>query len=625
MDPRLLEYYSRELQHVREMGAEFAKEYPKIAGRLGLEGLECADPYVERLLEGFAYMAARVRLKVDAEFPSFTQHLLEIVYPHFLAPTPSMAMVQFTPDLAEAMPDEGFRVPRGTVLRSAMGKGDQTSCEYRTAHDVTLWPLELAEVEYLTSTAAVSALGVSNLREVKAGLRLRLRTTTDLGFDKLALDRLPVFLLGADQVPMLLYEQLLESSLSIALRPAGGRAAWSAPLPKACIRPLGFEDTEALLPYGPRSFHGYRLLQEYFAFPARYMMVELGGLDSLEAPPDCRELDVLVLLNRSDPVLAEVVDDSNFALFCTPAINLFPKRTDRVHLSDRYTEHHVVPDRSRPLDFEVYAITSVQGFGPGSEQGEEFLPFYALNDLQNYPEHSAYYTVQRRPRVLSTRQRQRGRRSSYVGSECFLSLVDAKEAPYRSDLAQLAISTLCTNRDLPLHMPLGVGKTDFTLEIGAPVKAVRCLVGPTAPRPSRAEGETAWQLISHLSLNYLSLADIDGEQGAAALRDLLGLYTGGGDVSMQKQLDGLLSVRSQPVHRRLPAPGLISFGRGLEVTVKLDEAAFEGSGVFLLGAVLEQFFARYVSLNSFTETVLETEQRGRIMRWPARIGQRHTA
>ncbi|MCG8593611.1 MAG: type VI secretion system baseplate subunit TssF [Kiloniellales bacterium] len=625
MDPRLLEYYSRELQHVREMGAEFAKEYPKIAGRLGLEGLECADPYVERLLEGFAYMAARVRLKVDAEFPSFTQHLLEIVYPHFLAPTPSMVMAQFTPDLAEAMPDEGFLVPRGTVLRSAMGKGDQTSCEYRTAQDVTLWPFELAEVEYLASTAAVSALGVADLGEVKAALRLRLRTTTELGFDKLNLERLPVFLLGADQVPMRLYEQLLADGLGVGLRPAGGTAAWSATLPKTCIQPLGFEESEALLPHGPRSFHGYRLLQEYFAFPARYLMVALSGLDSLEAPPDCKELDILVLLNRSDPVLAEVVDGSNFALFCAPAVNLFPKRTDRVHLSDRYTEHHVVPDRSRPLDFEVYAITSVQGFGPGFEQGEEFLPFYALNDRQSFPEHSAYFTVQRRPRVLSTRQRQRGRRSSYIGSESFISLVDAKEAPYSSDLAQLAISALCTNRDLPLHMPLGVGKTDFTLEIGAPVKAVRCLVGPTPPRPSRVEGETAWQFISHLSLNYLSLVDIDEEQGAAALRDLLGLYAEGGDAAMQKQLDGILSVRSQPIHRRLPAPGVIAFGRGLEVTVKLDEAAFEGSGVFLLGAVLEQFFARYVSLNSFTETVLETEQRGRIMRWPARIGQRHIA
>ena len=624
MDPRLLTYYSRELQHIREMCAEFAKDYPKIAGRLGLEGIEVADPYVERLLEGFAYMAARVQLKVDAEFPRFSKHLLEIVYPHYLAPTPSMAMVQFTPDLSEAISDEGFLVPRGTALRSIMGKGDQTACEYRTAHDVTLWAIELAEAEYLTSTAAVAALGVPNTSSVKAGIRLRLRTTSAMGFDKLALDRLPIFLRGADHVPTHLHEQLMANTLGLALRP-GGSGPWSLRRQATQIRPLGFDDADALLPLGPRSFHGYRLLQEYFAFPTRYLMVELCGLDGVDPEPDCSQLDVLVLLDRSDPVLADVVDASHFALFCAPAINLFPKRVDRVHLSNGSTEHHVVPDRSRPLDFEVYSLTSVQGIGQGSDIEDDFLPFYALNDMRSYPEHAAHYTVQREPRRLSSRQRLRGRRSSYVGSEVFVSLVDAEEAPYRGDLTQLAASALCTNRDLPLQMPVGMGKTDFTLDVGAPVSAVRCLVGPTPPLPSRAEKEIAWQVVSHLSLNYLSLMDVDERQGAAALRELLGLYASGSDVAMQKQLDGVLSVASQPVHRRLPAPGLIAFGRGLQITVKLDEAAFEGSGVFLLGAVLEQFFSRYVSLNSFTETVLETEQRGRVMQWPARIGQRHIA
>ncbi len=625
MDPRLLDYYNRELQHIREMGAEFAREYPKIAGRLGMEGIECADPYVERLLEGFAFMAARVQLKVDAEFPRFSQHLLEIVYPHYLAPMPSMAMVQFAPDLSEAISDEGFLVPRGTALRSIMGKGDQTACEYRTAHDVTLWPIELTEAEYLASTAAVAALGLSDLKGVKAAVRLRLRSTSALGFDKLALDRLPIFLHGVDQVPTHLYEQLLANSVGIALRPGEGTGAWSGISPGAEIRALGFGESEALLPLGPRSFQGYRLLQEYFAFPTRYMQVELSGLRSVGAAADCEQLDIVVLLDHSDPVLADVIDQTHFALFCSPAINLFPKRADRVHLSDSATEHHVLPDRSRPLDFEVYALTSMQGIGQGSDVEEEFLPFYALNDLQNFPEHAAYYTVQRRPRVLSSRQRLRGRRSSYAGNEVFVSLVDATEAPYRGDLTQLAVGALCTNRDLPLHMPVGVGKTDFTLEIGAPVSSVRCLVGPTRPRPSRAEKDVAWQVISHLSLNYLSLMDADPDQGAAALRELLGLYASGSDAAMRKQLEGVVSVSSQPVHRRLPAPGLIAFGRGLQITLKLDEAAFEGSSVFLLGAVMEQFFARYVSLNGFTEMVLETEQRGRINTWPARIGQRHIA
>nr|MCU0808986.1 type VI secretion system baseplate subunit TssF [Candidatus Contendobacter sp.] len=208
--------------------------------------------------------------------------------------------------------------------------------------------------------------------------------------------------------------------------------------------------------------------------------------------------------------------------------------------------------------------------------------------------------------------------------EVYLSLVDADEAPYRGNLRQLAVTTLCTNRDLPLHMPVGLGQTDFTLASGAPVRAVRCLAGPTKPRPSHAQGDTAWRLISHLSLNYLSLADTDARQGAVALRELLALYGDLAEAAVRKQIDGVNSVQAVPVTRRAPIPGPIAFARGLEVTVNLDEAAFEGSGIFLLGSVLEQFFAKYASINSFTETVVKSTERGEIIRWPARIGRRHT-
>src|SRR5262245_31164084 len=175
MDPRLLRYYNRELQHIREMGAEFAKEYPKIAARVGLEGIECADPYVERLLEGFAYLGARVQLKVDAEFPTFTQHLLQVVYPHYLAPTPSMAIVQFQPDLKEAGLAQGYTIPRHTALRSVVGKDDRTPCDYRTAHATQLWPLEITEAKYFGSVAGLAAIGVPVVEGVRAGLRLTLR------------------------------------------------------------------------------------------------------------------------------------------------------------------------------------------------------------------------------------------------------------------------------------------------------------------------------------------------------------------------------------------------------------------------------------------------------------------
>ncbi|MDG4594273.1 MAG: type VI secretion system baseplate subunit TssF [Candidatus Contendobacter sp.] len=624
MDPRLLEYYNRELQYLRELGGEFAREFPKIAGRLGLEGFECADPYVERLLEGFGFLAARVQLKMDAEFPRFTQHLLEIIYPHYLAPTPSMAVVQFQPDPTEGALEKGFVVPRGGELRSILGKGEQTPCEYRTAQDVTLWPLELVEAQYFAGREPVAQLEPADLARVRAGVRLRLRTTLpDLPIGKLALDRLELFLNGGDALPGRLYEQLLANVVLIVVRPGERPAPWYEKIAASAIRRRGFEDEDALLPCPPPSFHGYRLLHEYFAFPQRYLFVELGGLGPATRRCAGRELEVLILFNRADPALENAVTAAHFALFCTPAVNLFPKRADRIHLSDQVAEHHVVADRTRPMDFEVVQVTGVTGIGTENEE-QDFLPFYASYDRLSQRDRRSFYTVHRLPRRLSDRQRRHGPRSSYVGSETYLALVDADETPYRGSLRQLAVATLCTNRDLPLHMPVGRGDTDFNLASGAPVGSARCLAGPTAPRPSPAHGDTAWRLISHLTLNYLSLADSDARQGAVALRELLALYGDLADAAVRKQIDGVCSIHAMPITRRAPIPGPIAFARGLEVAVTLDESAFEGVGGFVLGAVLEQFFAKYTSINSFTETVVKSTERGEIMRWPARIGRRHT-
>ncbi len=622
MDPHLLRYYNQELQHLREMGGEFAKAFPKVAGRLGMEELECADPYVERLLEGFAFLSARVRLKIDAEFPRFTQHLLEMVYPHYLSPVPSMTVVQMRPDLTEGTLSSGFSVPRGTVLRSRLGKGDQTACEYRTAHEVTLWPLEIVEAQYAPYSGEPSVAELSDAK-IKATLRLRLRVTAGLTFDQLKLDRLVLFLRGSGELPLQLYERLLANAIGFVAMPPGRPPPWTQFFGRQCIQRVGFDEDQALLPHTPRTFSGYRQLQEYFAFPERFLFVELCGLESALQRCGDDELDILIFLDRSDPTLGQVVDASRFELFCTPAINLFPKRADRIHLSERHSEFHVIPDRARPMDYEVYCINQVEGYGTSAEHMQEFLPFYAANDLMPVEEAGAYYAVHRTPRMASPRQRQRGARSSYLGSEVFVSLVDAGAMPYRTQLRQLGVETLCTNRDLPLFMPVGQGKDDFSLDISAPVETVRCIAGPTRPRPSFVEGETAWRLISHLSLNYLSLADSSKREGAAALRELLMLYADASQPALLKQIEGVRSVSASPITRRIPLPGPITVGRGLQVTLTLDESAFEGSGEFLLGAVLEQFFAKYVSINSFTETVVQSVDNREIMRWPVRLGLRH--
>ncbi|CAG0985248.1 hypothetical protein ANRL3_02408 [Anaerolineae bacterium] len=623
MDPKLLHYYNRELRHLREIGGEFAGEFPKIAGRLGLDSFECADPYVERLLEGFAFLAARVQLKVDAEFPRFTEHLLEFVYPHYLAPTPSMAVVQMQPDLSEGSLAEGFTIPRHTPLRSQIGKGEQTACEYRTAHDTTLWPLEIVAAEYLANPSAVANLGVPSVKDLKAGIRLRLRTTSGLKFNQLALDRLTLYLRGSGALPVQLYEQFLANALAVAVLPTKKEGGWCEMITGRPFQRLGFDDEQALLPFGPRSFQGYRLLHEYFAFPERFLFVELSGLNQAIRRCGDTELDLVVMLDRLHPQLINTVEPSQFALFCTPAINLFPRRADRIHLTHTESEYHVIPDRSRPLDFETYALEEVIGYGANQGEEQPFLPFYGSNRGYRHRDENAYYTLRRQKRLMSSKQRRQGLRSSYIGSETFIALVDAQEAPYRADLKQLGLQILCTNRDLPLHMPVGLGITDFSLQTGAPVQAIRCIAGPTRPRPSMAGAGASWRLISHLSLNYLSLMDTDEVQGAAALRELLTLYGDPNDDVVRKQIEGVLSTQSRNVVRRVDAVGPIVFGRGIEITVKFEESAFEGGGAFLLGAVLEQFFARYASLNTFTETVVASADRGEIMRWPIRIGRRH--
>jgi type VI secretion system protein ImpG len=617
MNPRFLRYYSQELQHLREMGGEFAKDYPKIAGRLGLDSFECADPYVERLLEGFSFLAARVQMKIDAEFPRFTQHLAELVYPQLLAPTPSMAVAELQPDLSNPALQKGFVVKRGSAMRSVLGKGDNTACEYRSAHELTLWPVELAEASFFTIGGAQAGLHLPPA--AKAGIRLRLRTSA-AAFRDLPLDRLCVYLRGPDALPLQLYEILLGSVEGVLVTPVARPAAWQMLLPRDALRPRGFGTEDALLPVDGRSFAGYRLLQEYFAFPQRFQFVDLCGLQSGLRQCADKEVDITILLNRSEAQLEKSVDRSHFALHCTPVVNLFERRADRINLSGEQLEYHVLVDRTRPMDYEVFQVRSVTGYGSGPGAEQAFQPFYTARDLGTPNQDHAFYQVRREPRVLSQRQRRDGPRSSYVGSETFIAIVDAANAPYSSELRQLGLTVWCTNRDLPLSMPTGVGKTDFLLEAGAPVTALRCVAGPSAPRPSLAEGGTAWRLLNHLSLNYLSLLDADPKQGAVALREMLALYCHPGDLHAQRQVDGLRSISARSVARRMPSPGPITFGRGIEVGVTFDDAAFEGAGAFLLGAVLAEFFAEYVSINTFTETAVRTVGRGTIMRWPAREG-----
>jgi type VI secretion system protein ImpG len=618
MDPRILDYYNRELQFVREMGAEFAQAYPRIAARLGVEGLECTDPYVERLLEGFAFLTARVQLKLDARHPDFTQHLMELVYPHFLCPTPACAIVELAPDMKEGGVLNGHLVKRGTSLRAPLVKGERTSCEFRTAHDVTLWPLVVSEARYLSGSGALSTQGIVTDGKARAAIRLRLKSAAGVAMKALPLDSLSFFVKATPDIAHKVLEQVIADCTGVYVRSTRPGSPVHF-IPAQSVGQPGLDDQEALLPVTRQGFQGYRLLQEYFALPERLLFFSVAGLRTVLRACEGDELELYFAMDRVQAGLENAVDAAHFRLFCAPAVNLFPHTVDRVHVSAAETEFHLVADRNRPMDFEIHSLTAVEGIGAEGQSIAQVLPFYSVSHGVN---RDAYYTIQRRPRLLSARQQHNGGRSGYVGTECFICLVDAAQRPVTAEIRQIDARALCTNRDLPVQMATGQGRTDFTVEGGGPIESVRSICGPGFPRPSPAFGATAWKLISHLSLNYLSLVDRKPQDGAQMLRDLLALYADCNDAAQMRQIEGVRNVSYQPVVRRIPMLGPISYGRGLEITLTVDESSFEGAGIIALGSVLERFFGRYVSLNSFTQLRLESSARGAVKTWPVRVGCR---
>lgn len=620
MDTRLLQYYNRELQHLRDMGAEFAEAYPRIAARLGMDGIECADPYVERLIESFAFLAARVQLKLDARHPDFTQHLMEMVYPTFLAPVPSCAVAELVPTPTESSLKEGYTVPRGSVMNAQSGDGERTPCQFHSAHDVVLWPLAVTEAKYVVGTSSFSTPGLRPDNRSRGAIRIGLRTQGGVPFRELPIDSLTFFIYASADLAGKICEQLLANCRGVVVRSAGGSHA--VLLPAGSVRAVGFEDSESMLPVSPRSFQGYRLVQEYFALPDRFLFFAVDGLRRALADVEGEEAELFFLVDRSVPDLENALDASQFRLNCTPIVNIFPRSLDRIHLSPHDTEHHVVPDLSRPMDFEVYAIDRMLGIGSGGESLVEILPMYSTDHRSTESGSQAYYSVQRRARLPSPRQQRTGVRTNYLGTECFVSIVDSRQRELSGEIRQLDVTARCTNRDLPIGLNFGKSGLEFEMQGSAPVQTVRCLAGPTAPRPSPAFGDTAWRLIGQLSLNYLSLSDTDPEKGAEMLRHLLALYADPNDPVAQRQVDGVRRVSHKAVVRRIPGGGPITYGRGLQIGVTLDDSAFEGLGTLRLGAVLERFFARHVSINSFVETRLQSAARGEIKQWPVRTGTR---
>jgi type VI secretion system protein ImpG len=629
MDPRLLDYYNQELIYMRELAGEFAQAHPKVARRLGMQTGEVADPYVERLIDSFCFMAARMQIKLDAEFPRFTGRLLEVIYPNYVAPTPSMSVARLFPARAQGTLVDGFKVARGTTFSARIPAGEKTACQFTSGQEVTLWPLEIVDARLTDIPPDIPSLDryVPPDAQVRGALRLRLSTTGSMRIaDLKGLDRLPVYLAGDEQVASHLFELLHAASLASVIAAPGEFGTPGRPpsaVTSRAVEPEGLGTDQGLLPLNWTKFHGHNLLHEYFACPARFWFFALNGLEEGLRRVNGREVEIVVLLDRAPGQLANLVDASRFALFCTPVINLFPKQTDRIALSTRDTEHHLVPARLTPLDYEVFSIDAVIGQVAATSAELEFRPLYQTlnNDEGN---HGRYFSARRERRLVSDSARRYGTRTSYVGTETFISLVDQNEAPYSESIRYLSVNAMVTNRDLPTLVPRD-GVRDLDTARSAPVESIGLIRPPSAPKAPYAERDMAWRLIRQLNFNYLPLDDMDHRGGGQGLRDLLRLYLAGDDAEHRRQVESLVGVRTRPITRKLPGSGPMVFGRGIECALTLDEAGFSGVSPYLFGLILEHYLARHVSINSFTQTELHTLQRGCVARWPVRTGTRGVA
>ncbi|CAI8695760.1 type VI secretion system baseplate subunit TssF [Burkholderia pyrrocinia] len=623
MDPRFLDYYSRELTFMREMSGEFAARHPKIARRLGMDGIEVADPYVERLIEAFCFMSARTQIKLDAEFPRFTQRLLEVVHPNHIAPMPSIAVVKLRPSLRMGNFSKGVKVPRHSVFRSAVPPGEQTACEFRSGQEVTLWPIEIADARLTTVPPDLPETG-HHLRPAstaRGALRLRLRTTGDIKFNQLTqLDRLPIYIGGDERIASHLFELIHASSIASVIRAGDAPRGEGYVVPKAPVGFEGLRPDQGLLPLTWNTFHGHNLLQEYFASRQRFYFFALNRLAPGFANIDGKEAEIVLLLDRLPDELVTHADTSRFHLFCTPVINLFHKQMDRVEIDRAQPDYHLLPDRTRPLDYEIFSVSRVLGRKAQTSEEIAFNPLYQTvhADLGN---HGRYFSVRREPRMRSIDARKYGTRTSYVGTEVYLSLVDQANAPYSDDIRYLSVDAWVTNRDLPRLIP-SAGQMNLTVSDSVPIEGSSFVHSPSSPRAPYAEGRTAWRLIRQLGFNYMPLAELDRDACGQALRNMLSLFATPGDREQARQIEALVGARYEPVVRRLPNPGLLVYGRGVRCELTVDETGFSGISPYLFGLILEHYVTRHASINVFTETELHSMQRGLIAKWQPRTGGR---
>jgi type VI secretion system protein ImpG len=596
MDDQLLNYYERELTFFREMGAEFARKYPKIAGRLQLEADRCEDPHIERLIEAFAFISGRIHKKIDDDFPEITESLLNTLYPHYINPIPSMSIVNFEP-IHQNISESGYRIDKNTTLYSKPVRG--TPCQFITCQPVMLWPVEVvsAGLEDPKNPAT----------DCQQAIFIQLKTNNNLNFSQLGCKKLRFFLNGPSQHVFHLYELLFNRACHIICESADNRGMpVTIGLTPEDIKPVGFNPEESIIPFHRRSFPGYLLLSEYFCFPEKFLFFDLHGLDKITKTTCNDTLRIWINMDRTAKSNL-VINKDTFCLYATPAVNLFKRIAEPIRVEQQKTEYRVVPDIRRQNVTEIFSVDHVKATSMASPgKVIEYQPFYSIR-------HQLHRGDERNQSVFWHLQRRNSVKKDDSGTEVFLSFTNLNLKPFDPGVEILTIHTTCTNRDLPSRLPFGDPAGDFDMETEAPVERITTIIKPTPTRRPYMEGALQWRLISHLSLNYMSLV----EGGEEALKEILKLYDFDNSPATRQQIEGIESLTSEHVTKRIGQ----SFCRGLQVTITFDENKFVGTGLYLFACVLERFLAQYVSVNSFSQLVVRSlQQKGALKKWPPRNG-----
>lgn len=603
MDDDLLLFYNKELNYLRRSAAAFARQNPSAAAKLRISEDAVEDPHVERLIQAVAFLNGRTRKKLDDDYPELTEGLLNVLFPHYLNPIPSMTITRMFAD--KGIIDE-YHIAKGTLLETA--PIDDERLLFRTAYPVSLWPFDLRRIEMIEG--AYKAPPVPSHLSAVAIIRMEISCfQKDLAFANLRPNQLRFFLRGDNATVAPLYHLLMNNVVAIAIADDAYDTK-PAFVPPEQLVPVGFAEEENLLDYPPQSFSGYRLLSEYFAFPQKYHFIELQNLrDRWQDRKN--KIEIYFYFDKTIAELSRAVNKDTFVFGCTPAVNLFPQTAEPIVVNARSEEYHVIADSRHPLHKEIYQIRSVKAV---TTDGKELplRPFYGISHDAFDDEDAIYWYASRRSSLEIDEDHLDN------GSELYLNLVDKNYLAVETKQQWiLYIDTVCMNRDLPKRLPYGGGQPKLRLREGGMVSDIECLVPPSATVRTLNRPGYQWKLISHLSLNHMPF--LQSLEGVSALRELLSLYEFGGNKANQAAINAIDDIQYRQIASRVSNKQYSALCRGIEITLTLDEARFKDQNLHLFSTVLDRFFALYAPMNSFTKLIIKAKQKDQIIKkWKPR-------